>query len=648
MKNALSILLLLLVFTGCRHKTETTYYSEAERQALDSIVHSIHGIDSMLILAKSYEQSGNVLGQIVTLRQLGKEYRANSQFPKAIDCLQRGLQLAILAHDTLEMIQAYNNIGTNYRRLGSLEEAANFHHHALMLVTEMSDQTSEKALGNRVVTLNGMGNVLMSLGNLEQADSIFRLSLAGEKVLDSKRGLAINYANIGSIKERQGELDSAFYYFNLSRELNEVAGSQLGIALCHIRYGELDEKNGMLDTAINEYKTAYQLLEEIGDEWHWLEAVLNIARIDIKQGRIADAHTYLDMASKTVARIGSQDHQVSIYRLYYELYEKTGHLRQALDNYVKATQLADSLVNMKKLNNIQNQRMANERLHRQHELELAQKKLELEQSENTTMLLATIAILLLAIGVVGLMWHHTRTRAVKQRIQQQLQQVRENFLTNVTHEFSTPLTVILGLGRQLESQEIENVAQVRSSAKMIVRQGNSLLNLINMLIDISKVRSSIGNPQWQHGDIVSFVEKAVEHYREQAEKKKLELTFSHSQSSLEADFVPEYMERIMSNLVANAIKYTPASGKISVRLEKTGYNRMRIQVADTGKGIKPDAMPHVFDSFFQSDAQQGDVGSGLGLSLVRLMVEAMNGSISVDSILGQGATFTIVMPVKNS
>ena len=647
MKNALSILLLLLVFTGCRHKKETTWYSEAERQALDSIVHSVHSIDSLLILAKSYEQSGNVLGQIVTLRQLGKEYRDGSQFMKAIDCLNRGLLLATQIHDTLEMIQAYNNIGTNYRRLGSLEEAASHHHHALMLITEMGDQTSAMALGNRVVTLNGLGNVLMSLGNLEQADSIFRLSLAGEKVLDSKRGMAINYANIGSIKSRQGDLDSAYYFFNLSREMNEVSGSRLGIALCYIRFGELDEKNGLLDKAIGEYKTAYELLEKLGDEWHWLEAVLNIARIDIREGRIADARTYLDMASSTVARIGSQDHQVSIYQLYYELNEKTGHLRQALDNYIKATELKDSLVNTKKLNNIQNQRLANERLHRQHELELAQNNLELEQSEKATMLLAIIAVVLLAIGIVGLMWYHMYTRAVKQRIQQQVQQVRENFFTNITHEFRTPLTVILGLGRQLETLETENLAQVRSSAKMIVRQGNSLLELINMLLDISKVRSAIGNPQWQHDNIVSFVEKSVENHRPLAEKKNLELTFSHSQPSLEADFVTEYMGRIMSHLLTNAIKYTPAHGKISVTLEQSDYNRMKIQMTDTGRGIKPEALPHIFEAFPQSDTLQGDVGSGLGLSLVRLMVEAMNGSISVESVLGQGATFTIVMPVKN-
>ena len=70
-------------------------------------------------------------------------------------------------------------------------------------------------------------------------------------------------------------------------------------------------------------------------------------------------------------------------------------------------------------------------------------------------------------------------------------------------------------------------------------------------------------------------------------------------------------------------------------------------MTDTGRGIKPEALPHIFEAFSQSDTLQGDVGSGLGLSLVRLMVEAMNGSISVESVLGQGATFTIVMPVKN-
>ena len=632
---------------SCRQQTGSLTFTENERATFDSLLRQVHGIDSTRLMAENFRKSGNVLGQIMSLRKLGKLYREDSQFTQAIDCHQQELTLAAQVRDTLEMVQALNNIGTNYRRLGSLEEAASFHQQAVVLTAQMSDQTSERARKNSVVSLNGMGNVLMSLGNLEQADSIFRLSLQGEVSIGSKLGQAINLANLGSIKSRQGLTDSARIYFQQSLQMNEQAGSKLGVGLCHIRFGELEEKDGQTEKAIDEYQTAYQLLEQVGDDWHWLEAVLNIARIDIRNGKVAEAQPYLDMASQTVTRIGSQEHQVEVYRLYYELYEKKGMLRQALDNYILATTLQDSLVNMNKLNNIQNQRLVGERQRRQHELELAQESLALEHSQKTTMLVAAVAILLLAIIIVGMMVHRLRSRAAEQRMMQQLQRARENFFTNITHEFRTPLTVILGLGHQLEENSLDDVAQVRSSAKMIVRQGNSLLRLINQLLDISKVRSAAGEPKWQHGNIVAFVGMVMENFRPYAESKRQDLTYTHSLTTLEMDFVPDYVEKIMSNLLSNAIKFTPAYGKVNVTLEQSGSSRLKIQVFDTGRGIKEEALPHIFDAFFQGDAQAADVGTGVGLSLVRLMAEGMNGSVSAESVEGQGSTFTVVLPIRN-
>ena len=640
------VLVIMMLATACQDKKGAARYSEADRQDMDSLVSSVSSIDSLRLMAATFQGSGNKLGQMTALRQMGKLLRENSRFMEAIDCHQQELTLATEEYDTLEMIQALNNIGTNYRRLGSLEEASSFHQQAMVLSTQMNDD-SWRARKNRVVSLNGFGNVLLSMGNLQQADSVLRLALHGEQQLDSKLGQAINLANLGSIKQQQGQTDSALYYYRQSLAMNEQAGSQLGIGLCHIRFGEISEEHGDYAKAIEEYTNANDLLKEAGDEWHWLEAVLSIARIYIKEGKTADAQLFLDQACQTASSIGSQEHMVSVYNLYYQLYEKKGMLRQALDNYIRSSQLSDSLLDIQKLNNIQNQRLASERLNRQHEVELAQEQVALEHQQKTTVLVGAIAAVLLALALVGLMGYRMHTRNVKHRLMQQMQQVRESFFTNVTHEFRTPLTVILGMAHQLEDQQDGDMAQVRSSAKMIVRQGNSLLGLINQLLDISKVRSAVGEPKWSHGNIVAFVTMAIENFSSYAESKRQELTFTHSLTALDMDFVPDYMEKIMSNLITNAIKYTPSYGKINVTLEQSGTNRVKIQVFDTGRGIKAEALPHIFDAFFQGDVQEGDVGTGVGLSLVRLMVEAMNGTVSAESVEGQGSTFTVMLPVKS-
>lgn len=473
----------LLVLAACQHESGTANYTDAERQAFDSIMRSAKDTAAARVLVDNYRQSGNTLGQIVALRQLGKLYREGSQFSLAIDCHQQSLQLAIGIRDTMEMIQALNNIGTNYRRMGSLEEAATYHQQAILLCSSLSDQTSEWARRNKGVSLNGMGNVLMGLGNAEQADRIFQQALQGERAIGNKRGQAINLANIGSIKRLLGQTDSARYYYQQSLEMNQQINSMLGIGLCHIRFGELDEQSGQLEKAINEYQTAYRLLENVGDDWHWLDAVLNIAHLYILQGNINEARTYLDMAGQTVNRIGSHDYQVRVYRLRYELYEKTGNLRLALDNYILADALEDSLVNMKTMTNVQNQRIASERMRQERQLQQTEDKLALERSENTTLTVIAIAALLLALALAALMWYYNRTRRAKQLLHQQAQQEREEFFTNLANDFRTPLSAIINTGHQLEEQELTNERQVRQTAKMIVRQGNSLMGLVDKMLN---------------------------------------------------------------------------------------------------------------------------------------------------------------------
>ena len=116
------------------------------------------------------------------------------------------------------------------------------------------------------------------------ADSIFRIALEEERTLDSDLGLAMNYANLGSIFEMRGMMDSAFVYYNYSMEHNRAAGSVVGISLCHNHIGRLFEKKGQWDQAIREYRNAYDLMVADNDLYHWLESCLALARVNIYKG----------------------------------------------------------------------------------------------------------------------------------------------------------------------------------------------------------------------------------------------------------------------------------------------------------------------------------------------------------------------------
>ncbi len=267
---------ILLLLASCGKEPHA--FTPEERKAADSIVHAVGGADSLALLQRRLEGEGNRLGSIVALRRWGKALRDDSRFEEALRVHSKGLQQAADAGDTLEWVQALNNVGTDYRRMGVLDVAQGYHYSAWKMSEECAD-TSFTARKNRVVSLNGLGNIYLTLGNYERADSTLRMCLKGEQELHSTVGQAINYANLGSIFEHRGQTDSAWVYYRRSMELNTEEGNELGIALCHTYFGSLYEKARQYDKAAAEYETAYRLMKDSKDDWHALNMLIALAGI---------------------------------------------------------------------------------------------------------------------------------------------------------------------------------------------------------------------------------------------------------------------------------------------------------------------------------------------------------------------------------
>lgn len=483
---------------------------------------------------------------ILTCKELGKRYRETAHFDKAIDYHRKGLMYAMQLQDTVEIIQALNNLGTNFRRLGIMDEASSYHYQALMLCERSSNKTTFIAKKNRVMSLSGIGNVYLTLDNLDAADSIFRVTLAGEQELHSDLGQAMNYANLGSVFETRGMIDSALVYYQLSMEHNRKAHSDLGISLCHNHFGRLFALKGKWNDALREYRNAYDLMEKTGDDWHWLEACLSLVRVNISKGNIRVAKVYLDKAQRTADAIHAWEHLSEVYRLRYLCYEKAGDCRQALDSYIRSRAYADSVKNVDNVNHIQNLRVNYERERSLREMTLLRGTYEMQQRTKNIYLLVSLFALLLVGAAAGLLWYVSRMKSRHNRAMKQMEKVRSNFFTNVTHEFRTPLTVILGLLEQLQKGGM-NREELQKSIETISRQGQSLLDLVNQLLEVSKVRSEVGEPEWRTGDVVAYIRMLIENYQVYAQQKRVDLRFIPEEMSIMMDFVPEYLCKIIRN-----------------------------------------------------------------------------------------------------
>ena len=429
--------------------------------------------------------------------------------------------------------------------------------------------------------------------------------------------------------------------------LNTEAGSELGISLCHTYFGSLYERAGQYDKATEEYETAYQMMQTSMDDWHALNSLIALAGIHSAKGDGAKTLEYLAKAKATAERIASKEHLAEIHTLYYKHYKRLGDYHNALTAYEQATAMQDSVLDMEKVNRIQNTSLSIERNRREREISEARLRMERERTMRYVGFIVSGVVLLVLAGVLVVVLYTNRLRRRNHLALKRLAAVRENFFTNLTHEFRTPLTVILGATSRLQRGELAAGETPASLYEMITRQGRSLLTLINQLLDISKVKSSIGHPDWRRGNIVTFTRMLVATHQEWAKAKHIDIQFASKENDIEMDFVPDYVRKVINNLLSNSIKYTPNHGSIYVTLARSGTD-LRVRVADTGRGIDPEELPHIFDAFYQGANNTEHVGTGVGLALVKQIVTSMHGEIEVSSQLGQGTVFTILQSLRQA
>lgn len=591
----------------------------------------------------SESETQSIRDSLATLRQQGKKERDASRYDEALRLHIRGLDMARAVGDSSEWIQALNNIATDYRRMGMLDVAQSYHYQALTLCDESSDTTYQMRK-NRMKALNGLGNIYLSIYSYDDADSVFRQALEGEHQLGSATGQAINYANLGSIYSARGDDEKALDYYRQSMFYNKKDSNLLGMALCHLYFGNIYEKRQQYDLALREYEQSDRMMTDLKDLWHALEPRLALASVYYHTHEDAKAQALLDRADATARQINSWEHIVEVHHLYFQLMQRQGRYHEALDHHLIATAYQDSILDNEKLDRIHNIGINIERTRQQEMVDMAQNELQTEKRirQQSAWLFGLTVILLLA--VISALLYVQRMRHRSMEMMREASRLREDFFTNITHEFRTPLTVILGLSRKIR-ENTEVPQSVSDKASTIERQGNRLLTLVTQLLDISKVKSVIGEPNWQHGNICAQVAMLLETYIDYAANRGVTLKY-HYDKAIEMDFVPDYVNKVMSNLVSNALKFTPNGGTISVNLYQRG-DRLHIDVSDTGNGISSDKLAHIFEPFYTTGDMGEAKGTGIGLALTQEIISHLNGTITAESQVGKGTTFHIVMPIQN-
>ncbi|WPR73348.1 two-component regulator propeller domain-containing protein [Algoriphagus sp. NG3] len=274
-------------------------------------------------------------------------------------------------------------------------------------------------------------------------------------------------------------------------------------------------------------------------------------------------------------------------------------------------------------------------------------------------LLYVIAAVLVLIGVrkytlIGITKkHEMEVEHLTHEKTEELHQLKLRFFTNISHEFRTPLTLILGPLEQLMKSGVQFSESERSRMYTLMQKNaRLLLKLINQLMDFRKIDQNIMKLYLSDHDVSDFVKELSEPFYLIGLSKEVEFDV-RLQEAIHGLLDTDKVEKILYNLLSNAFKFTPKGGKVILSVTKStgkewvGEGAVKIEVVDTGVGIPSDRVAKVFDRFFQADEKYGRYGgTGIGLSYTKSLVEIHHGKIAFDSREGKGTTFTVILPLK--
>ncbi len=238
-----------------------------------------------------------------------------------------------------------------------------------------------------------------------------------------------------------------------------------------------------------------------------------------------------------------------------------------------------------------------------------------------------------------------KSKAKSQQLRE-LDKLKSQFFADISHELRTPLTLILEpLERLFNSKLNMDCESVKEQKEMILRNSNRLLSLINQLLDVSRMESSKIPIRPELVQILPFLHRNIALYSEELKRKNIQLTLHSTALSSEVYIDPQNMDKVIGNLINNAMKFTPDKGKISILLDENDAEFI-ITVKDTGIGIDTEELANIFDRFYQvRDKEIKPIeGFGIGLSIAKEIIELHHGSIDVSSTPGEGTAFSIHLP----
>ena len=555
-------------------------------------------------------------------------------FQQSIDLTRVAMGTYERQHVDSSLSDCYSNLSACYQRLGEVDSGINMAIRGMEIDERMGDKRRLSSTYNNLAALYTMA------GRAREAKAFINKAIDIEQSLDDPANLSIRYGIAAEIALKLDENENALDYINKAIDIDRNNNDTLRLGRRISVLGDIYTAMGQAEKAITTYSQAIDMLDKVHNNTSLMITYQHLARVYNDLHRDDRAIEYFTRSAELAEQSGIINSMQQSYEALAHLYKEKNPAR-AIDYMSRSMALKDS-ISQQETEEL-TARYSVQFQAKEKQLTIEQQQAHINRTHFISALIAIFAVILL--GGILFLAYILRLRARGARAASKAQEMRDNFFTNLVYELRTPLTVIQGEAQLLDNEE--SSPQKRRRLKAILNQGNIMLDFVSNLLNVTKVTDGNSQLNWHTGDVVAMARMITEHIRVKANEARVSINFVPQHETIEMDFVPDYFYHIFTNLLVNAVKFTPRGGQVDATL-KIEHNNVVLNVADTGKGIDPQVLPHIFEPFSHSrDYNNNITNVEIELALIRFMTEAMNGTIDVASIPGQGTLFTITVPVKH-
>jgi signal transduction histidine kinase/DNA-binding response OmpR family regulator len=572
-----------------------------------------------------------------TYLEAGNTLLRMTQVDSSLHMLEHGLALEKEYPDENIRGALYNMMGNVRRVQNKYEDALSMYIEAIKLFEK------QKNIAGLTQAQSNAGNIHNLLGNTEKALEYALQSLETAKESKVKSSIAYSnrllgriYRNINKPEDALRSYEDAIAMYREMKSIRDIGETRLGIGNIYYDLKKYHE-------AMRQYKEALRWTKSIPDTLLTTYIYVAAGMTQLTMKNYWAARRYTDSSIVMSTKKGLASLEMDSYHTMAEIFEAEGDYKNSMAFYKKYRSIRDSLTD------IENKKAAAE-VEARYQDEKKDDAIRILNAENelkATQQKYLIAFVVLLVIVALVLYNRYSVKQKANRKLRELDQIKSRFFTNVSHEFRTPLSLILGpLEEKLAKTNDQND---KETFLLMQRNASRLQNLINQLLDLSRIEAGSMELHLEEGDPVSALRLISGTFSSLAERKRITFTQEISNETPIGYFDRDKIEKIVTNLLSNAFKFTPEGGKVYFKATIVN-DKLVVEVRDSGIGIAPEKIDFIFNRFYQTDDSITRVseGSGIGLALTKELTELHRGTLTVSSVKDFGSVFTLTLPISRA